>query len=138
MPDSVQAPVPDLLNEVRLTPPLSTKTPASSPVPTLDPCKLSVLLPTPVAVTALVNFSSPLPDWTSVPPPVVPARSSTRSVVSPLPVYSSVPVVAPPPRPMVPLPAVVGAPRLLLVLPPVTLLSVPTLRLPFWMMVLPV
>ena len=36
--------------------------PEISPVPVVDPCRVSVLLPTPVAVKSLVNFSKPLPD----------------------------------------------------------------------------
>ena len=73
-----------------------------------------------------------------VPPPVVPARLMTRSVVSPVPVYSSLPVVVPLPRSIVPLAMDVGAPRLLLGVPPLTELSEPTLSVPLAIAVFPV
>jgi hypothetical protein len=50
-------------------------------------------VPAPDAVLAPVSFSSPVPDWSIVAPPVVPFKSSTLSLVSPVPVYFSVPVV---------------------------------------------
>ena len=113
--------------------------PAISPVPSDDPCKVKVLLPGPVAVVALLNFSNPpMPACSSVPPPVKPARLITRSVVSPAaPVKINLPGVPPLPRSMVPLAAVVGRPRLLLATPPTTLLSEPTLTAPLRMVVLP-
>ena len=85
-PDSVHVPLPDLSRAVLLAPPLSTMAPASSPVPAAEPCSVSVLLPTPVAVSALLNLSKAVPDWSIVPPPVVPARLITRSVVAAPPV----------------------------------------------------
>ena len=79
-------PVPALVSEVLLVPVLFTMAPAISPVPAVEPCSVSVLLPAPVAVKALVNFSRPVPDWSSVAPPVVPARLMTRSVLASAPV----------------------------------------------------
>ena len=81
VPDSNQLPVP-VFAIVRSTG-LGTMLPANSPVPAVEPEKVSVLLPVPVKVMLLVNFSNPVPDWLSPPPPVVPARLITRSVVSP-------------------------------------------------------
>ena len=80
-PESVQVPLPVLVTDVVLVPLLSTIAPLISPVPAVEPCNVSVLLPAPVAVKLLVNLSRPVPDWSSVPPPVVPARLMTRSVV---------------------------------------------------------
>ena len=37
------------------------------------------------AVKALENFHKPVPEWSRIAPPVVPARSITRSVLSPVP-----------------------------------------------------
>ena len=119
VPESVHVPVPALVRLVA-PPALSTSPPASSPVPAVEPCSVSVLAPEPVAVIALVNFNSPVPDWSTVPPPVVPARFKTRSVVSPVPAYLRVPAVVRLPRSIVPLATVVGAPMLLF--PPLTLL----------------
>jgi hypothetical protein len=117
VPESVQVPEPALVSAVALL--LLTIAPAISPVPAVEPCRVSVLAPAPVAVKALVNFNSPAPDWSSVAPPVVPARLITRSLVSPEPVYLSVAAVPPVPMAMVPLGTVVGAPTALA--PPLTL-----------------
>ena len=43
-------------------PTLSTMAPATSPVPAVEPCRVKVLTPPPVAVKALVNLSRPVPD----------------------------------------------------------------------------
>ena len=59
---------------------LLTMAPAISPVPAVEPRRVSVLIPAPVAVKALVNFNSPVPDWSRVAPPVMPARLITRLV----------------------------------------------------------
>ena len=56
--------------------------PAISPVPVVDPVRVSDLFPAPVTVKLLVNFSSPVPDWSRIAPPVRPARLITRSLVS--------------------------------------------------------
>src|SRR5436305_10458651 len=70
-------------------------------------------------------------------PPVVLDRSIARSVASPTPVYNSVAMLAVVPRAIVPLAAVVGAPRLLLALPPETLFSELTLKTPLVLVVFP-
>ena len=107
-------------------------------VPALPPVPVSVRLfaPTPVAVMAPDKVNTPLPEASIVAPPVVPARSKTRSVDSfEEPVHLRVPVFATSPMAMVPSPVVVGAPR-----PPATL-TLPmfdTLRVPFLMKVWPV
>ena len=84
-PDRIQVPVPAFVRLVRL-PVLFTTAPAISPMPAVDPCKVRVLLPPPVAVKLLVNCSVPVPDWSMVALPVVPARFIVLLVVFPLPV----------------------------------------------------
>ena len=110
--------------------------PAISPVPAVDPCKVSVLAPAPVAVSALVNFKSPVPDWSIVAPNVVPARLSTRSVMAAAPVYTRVAAVVALPTSIVPTVASAGFPRLLA--PALTLLIVLMLSTPAPIVVLPV
>ena len=63
-------------------------TPANSPVPPVDPCKVSVLETLALLAVLAVNFSSPVPDWSSTMPgvPSPPLKVRTRPVVSPLPV----------------------------------------------------
>ena len=85
-PLSTQVPVPVFTTPVVFVPLLSTMAPLISPEPAVDPCKVSTFAPAPEAVRSLVILSKPVPDWSIVPPPVVPARSITRSVVSPPPV----------------------------------------------------
>src|SRR5947208_209310 len=85
--------------------------------PVLLPVSVSVLLPAPVAVKALVKVIvavGAVPEASSVAPPVVPARLRTRSVVEAvLPTYCRLAPVVVAPRAMVALPTG-GAPRLLL------------------------
>ena len=85
-PERVHAPVPAFTSAVVFAAELSTMAPASSPVPAVEPCSVRVLLPAPVAVRSLENRSRPVPDWSTVAPPVVLLRLSTRLVVSPAPV----------------------------------------------------
>src|SRR5205085_2627081 len=130
-PDTVQVPVPALTRPV-VEPVLLTMAPANSPVPAVDPCRVRFLAPTTVAVRLVVNFSRPVPDWSIVPPPVVPFRLIVRSVVSPAPRYVSVPVVVVPPRSIRPLATVVGRPKPLLARGAAMLLREETRRLPCW------
>ena len=99
------------------------------------PARVRVFAPTPVAVTAEESVSAPLPEASSTAPPVVPARSMTRSDVSfDEPVQRTVPVVVRLPRARVPLAVLVTVPR-----PPAvpTLPSLDTLRVPLFTVVLP-
>src|SRR2546421_12701960 len=89
-PASVHVPVPAFVNAVVFAMLLSTMAPSISPVPAVEPWTVSVLAPAPVAVRLLVNFNRPVPDWSTTPPPVVPARLSTLLLVSPAPVYFNV------------------------------------------------
>ena len=105
--------------------------PAEPPVPV----SVKLFAPTPVAVMALDKVNTPLPEASIVAPPVVPARSMTRSVDSlEEPVHLSVPVFATSPMAMVASP-IVGVPK-----PPATptLPMFDTLRVPFLMKVWPV
>ena len=113
-------------------------TPESRAIPAVDPCNVSVLDPAPVAVTLPVKVSKPAPEWSITPPPVVPARLMTRSVVCELPVTTSEPVAVRLPRSITPVAAVSGAPRELEAVPPLTLLSEATERPPPWIHVFPV
>ena len=117
---------------------LSTMAPAISPTAVEEPSSVSVLDPAPVAVRSLVNLTSPVPMRLIWPPPVVPARLRTRSVMKPSPSIVRVAVLERLPRSIVPFAAVKGAPRLLVVEPLRTLLSELTRRLPLEMTVLPV
>jgi len=74
---------------------LSLMVPAMSPEPTPlgELRSFKVFEPAPETLSALVNFKSPEPDWSIVAPPVVPERSITRFVVSPVPEYTSTPAV---------------------------------------------
>src|SRR5438309_456312 len=92
-------------------------TPLMVLAPVFVPVSVRVLIPAPVAVRLLVNDTVPVPDESSVAPPVVPARLTTRFVeLSAEPVYCSVPAVVVLPRAIVPLAVVVGAPRELVAL----------------------
>ena len=106
--------------------------PAEPPVPV----SVTLFAPTPEAKMALDKVNTPLPEASIVAPPVVPARSMTRSVDSlEEPVHLRVPVFARSPMAMVAPSVVVGAPR-----PPATptLPIFDTLRVPFLMKVWPV
>ena len=100
-------------------------------VPVVPPVPVSVRLfaPAPVAVTALDKVNAPLPEASIVAPPVVPARSMTRSELSSEErVHLSVPVVVRLPSAMVPEATSAAVPR-----PPATptLPKVETERVPF-------
>ena len=117
-------------------PELFTMAPEMALLAVLEPTRLSVLLPAPVAVKLDVNVREPAPEASSVAPPVVPARLTTRFVLElPLPVYWSVPPTVVAPMAMVPFAAVVGAPSAEAVL---RLASVFTLTVPELMVVVPV
>src|SRR3954447_17318159 len=92
-PLSRQVPVPFLTRDVTLVALLLGMTPAISPTPAVDPIRLSVLLPPPVAVTADEKTSVPVPAISTVAPAVVPFRLRVRLVVAPVPVYRRVPLV---------------------------------------------
>ena len=61
-------------------------TPPSVLLPVFVPSRVSVFTPLPVAVRLELNVTGPLPEAITVPPPVVPARLSTRSVLAVVPV----------------------------------------------------
>ena len=108
------------------------------------PVRMSVLLPRPLKVigVAMVRTLPPVPEASRTAPPVVPARSITRSVDSlEEPVHCSVPVLMPFPMAMVPSATVVGAPRPPGIGEPEPLFTLPmveTLNVPFLMNVCPV
>ena len=114
---------------------LSIIAPTISPVPSVEPERVKVLLPTPVAPTKPVNFKSPVPDWSITAPPAVPGRSRFRSVVLPVPIYERVVVVVPVPMEINPFAAFVATPMELLPAP--TALMEVTARLPPLTKVLP-
>src|SRR5215207_2008993 len=60
-PDNRQVPVPFLVTDVMFVALLLGMTPAISPMPAVDPIRLSVLLPAPVAVTLDEKASVPVP-----------------------------------------------------------------------------
>ena len=60
--ESVQRPEPCLRSAVVFNELLLTIVPANSPAPKLEPCKVNVLEPSPVAVNGAVNFTKPSPD----------------------------------------------------------------------------
>ena len=92
-PESVHCPLPLFVTEVAPLL-LSMMLPLITPTPAVEPCSVSVFAPTPVAVKLDVKVRVPVPESSSVAPPVVPARSITRLVLSPMPVYVNVaPVV---------------------------------------------
>ena len=84
MPESVQLPTPALVTAVALAE--FTIAPATAFAAVLLPVSVRDLTPAPVAVKLLVNTSAPEPEASTPPPPVVPARLITRSVVAPAPV----------------------------------------------------
>ena len=84
-PDRTQRPVPVLSSEV-VPVALLGMTPEMVFVPVFVPPRVRVLSPSPVVVKLLVNVSAPLPLAVIVAPPVVPARSTTRSVEAAAPV----------------------------------------------------
>src|SRR5258706_12155515 len=125
---SAQVPTPVLASAVVFTELLSTTAPPKVFAAVLVPVSVSVLLPAPLAVRALVNVRAPLPYASIVAPPVVPAWSITRSLLWPEPVYCRVAPVVVEPIVIVPLAAVVGAPSALD--PPPTFASELILRVP--------
>ena len=76
--------VPVLLTFVRFVPELLAIAPPITPTPVVEPVRVSVLVPAPVAVTA-PTWKVPVPDMSSVAPAVVPPRLITRSLVEPVP-----------------------------------------------------
>ena len=87
LPERVQVPALVLVTDVMLTPLLLTILPAISAPPAPVPCRVRVLLPAPVAVKLLVNFSKPDALLAViVAAPVVPAMLMVRFVVCPVPV----------------------------------------------------
>ena len=134
-PERIQVPVPDLVSEVMLVTVLLTMAPCNSPMPAVDPVSVRVLAPAPVAVSALVKVSVPVPDMSSVAEPIVPARLITRFVLWPVPLYCKTAVLAELPNAMVPFPVVVGAPRALL--PPLTFAMELNTRVPWPTVVVP-
>ena len=119
MPLTSQVPAPALVS-ARAPPTLSARTPAKLLSFALVPCRVKVLAPEPEKVGLLVKLTSAVPDESMVAPPVVPAKSITRSVLLAVVRFKTrVPVLAALPMAMVPRGTVAGAPNE--VLPPPTL-----------------
>ena len=110
-PESVQAPLPRLRTAVRFDALLLTIDPKIRAVPSVEPCSVSVLLPAPEAVTEPMKSKTPVPDWSSTAPPVVPERLMLRCVDWEEPVIVRLPVEAREPMSMVADAVSIGAPR---------------------------
>ena len=130
-PDNIHLPLPAFRTAVVLTVLLLAIVPEISPVPDPEPRSVSVFAPAPVAVTLPAKITAPLPARSKTPPPVVPARLITRSVVCDPPVITRVPVEPKLPRSMVPFALEIGAPRDDTAVPPATRLTVVTASPPF-------
>ena len=117
-PDNFQVPESILVTLVLNPPPMFWITPLISAVPAVAPRRVRVLLPVPDMVMFPSSVRLPVPACSRVAPELL-AKSITRSVLPVVPTYRNVEADTELML-IVPFSTVVGAPRLLLALPPAT------------------